>query len=90
MKTILEIQCSARKTRSLTRKLSAAYLQKWLKELPDTHVITRDLLDFPPPFVTEEWIATVFGVKEEEYNTNQKELLARIFRKKSIVDMLNC
>ncbi len=76
MKTILEIQSSARKTRSITRELSAAFLHEWLQKQPDTKIITRDLADAPPPFVTEDWIATVFGVKEEDLTPAQKELLA--------------
>jgi FMN-dependent NADH-azoreductase len=76
VKTILEIQSSARKTRSITRELSAAFLHEWLQKQPDTRIITRDLADAPPPFVTEDWIATVFGVKEEDLTPAQKELLA--------------
>ena len=76
MKTILEIQSSARKTRSITRELSAAFLHEWLQKQPDTKIITRDLADAPPPFVTEDWIATVFGVKEEDLTPAQNELLA--------------
>ena len=76
MKTILEIQSSARKTRSITRELSAAFLGEWMEKQPATTVITRDLADSPPPFVTEEWIATVFGVKEADLNPAQQSLLA--------------
>ena len=76
VKTILEIQSSARKTRSITRELSAAFLHEWLQKQPDTKIITRDLADAPPPFVTEDWIATVFGVKEEDLTPAQNELLA--------------
>ncbi len=76
MKTILELQCSARKTRSITRELSAFFLQEWSKRQPKTRIICRDLSNTPPPFVTEEWIATVFGVEEADYTQVQKELLA--------------
>ena len=74
--TILEIQSSARKARSITRELSAAFLREWLERQPDTTVITRDFADSPPPFVTEDWIATVFGVKEEDLTSAQRALLA--------------
>ena len=74
--TILEIQSSARKARSITRELSAAFLREWLERQPDTKVITRDFADSPPPFVTEDWIATVFGVKEEDLTSAQRALLA--------------
>ena len=47
-----------------------------MEKQPATTVITRDLADSPPPFVNEEWIATVFGVKEADLNPAQRSLLA--------------
>lgn len=72
MTQILNIQASARKNRSLTRALTGEYLSAWQSHEPDVRVVTRDLADSPPPFVTEAWIAAAFAkdpdtVSEEEF-----------------------
>ena len=60
MTTLLHIDASARSDRSLSRKLSKAFVDTWLERDKLAHVITRDVGHNPPPFVTEAWIAAVF------------------------------
>jgi FMN-dependent NADH-azoreductase len=60
MTTILHIDASARTDRSLSRKLSKAFVESWIEQDDKTQVIARDVGHNPPPFVTEDWIAAVF------------------------------
>ncbi len=76
MSTILELLCSARKNRSITRSLCAAFLEEWSRWTPDTRIITRDLADNPPPFVSEQWIAATFADDPEGLTDAQKAVLA--------------
>ena len=76
MATILEVQCSARKARSISRQLAAHFLESWRASRPDTRVITRDLADHPPPFVTEAWIAAAFSDAPDQLTDEQKAVLS--------------
>jgi FMN-dependent NADH-azoreductase len=60
MTTLLHIDASARSDRSLSRKLSQAFVEAWVDRDDKTQVIVRDVGHNPPPFVTEAWIAAVF------------------------------
>ncbi|MNF43185.1 FMN-dependent NADH-azoreductase 1 [compost metagenome] len=60
MTTLLHIDASARGDRSLSRKLSRAFVDSWRDRDPSTEVITRDVGQNPPPFINEDWIAAVF------------------------------
>jgi FMN-dependent NADH-azoreductase len=60
MKTILHIDVSARKNRSLTRGLSQMFIEEWLKRCPSTEIINRDVGLEPPAAINEEWIAAAF------------------------------
>ncbi len=65
MTTILQIDSSARMQRSLTRRLSALFVESWRSHEPDARVIHRDLGQNPPVLVSEEWIAAAFTPPEE-------------------------
>ncbi|ARU86752.1 FMN-dependent NADH-azoreductase [Pseudomonas sp. M30-35] len=60
MTTLLHIDASVRSERSLSRKLSQAFVDAWVEQDGNTKVIVRDIGRNPPPFITEEWIAAVF------------------------------
>ena len=60
MTTLLRIDASARKTRSLTRALGDRFIACWLAVEPAANVVFRDVGTAPPPIVTEDWIAAVF------------------------------
>jgi FMN-dependent NADH-azoreductase len=74
MKTILHIDSSARKSRSITRELSSRFINTWLKIRPEDSVITRDVGQNPPPCVSEDWITAAF-TPENERTGEQKQSL---------------
>ncbi|MDW3097023.1 MAG: NAD(P)H-dependent oxidoreductase [Alphaproteobacteria bacterium] len=61
MTTILRLDASARKARSLTRTLSTSFINHWLEADPTVRIIERDVGTNPPSFITEDWIAAVFA-----------------------------
>ncbi|HZP08700.1 FMN-dependent NADH-azoreductase [Methyloceanibacter sp.] len=65
MTTLLHIDASARKTRSISRGLSRLFVETWLKSRPRDRVIRRDLAEDPPPHVTEAWIAACFTPQDQ-------------------------
>ena len=65
MTTILHIDASVRGERSLSRKLSRAFVDRWLEREPGATIIMRDVGRNPPPFVTEGWVAAAFTTPED-------------------------
>ena len=64
MKTLLCINASGRQTRSITRKLTRRFVDRWRTAHPDGRVIDRDVggvASDPPPCVNERWIAAAFS-----------------------------
>jgi FMN-dependent NADH-azoreductase len=61
MKTVLQINSSARIERSHTRGLTDLFVQEWKGLRPQDHVISRDIGVEPPPPVNEAWIAAAFA-----------------------------
>lgn len=74
MTTILRVDASARKNRSLTRTLSDLFIESWRSADPASRVIDRDVGLHPPSFITEDWIAAVF-TEENELTSEQKALI---------------
>lgn len=81
MKTILHIDTSARRTdnevqnyNSISKRLSAHFMDKWLTSNTDDRVIYRDIGLNPPPYIDQNWIAAVF-TPEENQTDEQKSLL---------------
>ncbi|WP_028620264.1 FMN-dependent NADH-azoreductase [Pseudomonas sp. Ant30-3] len=74
MTTLLHIDASARSDRSLSRKLSQAFVESWLAHDGKTHVIVRDVGHTPPPYLTEEWIAAVFTPEAQMTPEKREEL----------------
>ena len=60
MTCILHIDASARENRSISRNLSAAFVERWLAVRPSDEVIRRDVGKTPPPLVSETWIDACF------------------------------
>ncbi|MFD1331773.1 FMN-dependent NADH-azoreductase [Methylopila musalis] len=60
MATLLRIDASGRRSRSLTRTLSARFTEGWRARRPLDRVIHRDLAEAPPPLMSEDWIAAAF------------------------------
>jgi len=66
MATILHIDVSAQKTdRSISRKLSACFLETWLAERPEDTVIRRDIGQNPPGFISAKWIEACFTPEDQ-------------------------
>lgn len=65
MTTLLHIDSSARVTRSISRSLSARFVDGWLARRPGDRVIRRDLAANPPPLLDESWIAAAFTPPEK-------------------------
>ena len=75
MATLLHIDASVRSDRSLSRKLSKAFVDTWVEKDPSTQVLHRDVGHNPPPFITEDWIAAVF-TPQEALTDNKRRTLA--------------
>jgi len=60
MTVLLQINASPRSERSLTRKLSSAFVEAWRAKEPSAGIIVRDIGVSPPPFVSEAWIGAAF------------------------------
>jgi FMN-dependent NADH-azoreductase len=65
MTTLLHIDASPRGERSLSRKLSKAFVEAWVGRRPDTAVIIRDIGRTPPSLTTESWIGAVFSAADQ-------------------------
>lgn len=74
MTTLLHITASARSGRSLSRKLSNAFVDAWKELDPAVGIISRDVGANPPPFITEAWIAAAF-TPDEALTPEQRETL---------------
>ncbi|MCA9018771.1 MAG: NAD(P)H-dependent oxidoreductase [Planctomycetaceae bacterium] len=72
---ILKITASARRQRSLSRKLASKFIAEWIDRRPDDVVVEQDVAANPPPIVTEEWIAAAFTAGEDRSET-QKNVLS--------------
>lgn len=75
MTTILRLDASARKSRSLTRTLSASFIDQWREADPTARIIERDVGTNPPSLITEDWIAAVFAAPAE-LSPEQQALVA--------------
>jgi FMN-dependent NADH-azoreductase len=65
-RTLLVVDASPRAERSHSRKLSAEYLATWRAAHPDGKIITRDLAQEPPPFVSEAWVVGAFAPADSQ------------------------
>ena len=60
MKTILCIDSSARVERSLSRDLADRVVHEWKRLRDDDTWIVRDVGIYPPPFMSQPFIAAAF------------------------------
>lgn len=75
MTTLLRIDASARTARSITRDLADRFLEAWKSVEPEVRVLTRDVGQDPPPFVTVDWMNAAFTLHEERTEAMHKALL---------------
>ena len=74
MTTLLHIDASARKNRSISRALGESFKNQWLSAKPDDKFVHRDVGSAPPDFISEDWIAAAF-TPENERTDEQISLL---------------
>lgn len=60
MTTLLRLDSSARRSRSLTRSLGDNFQREWERQRPQDRWITRDLASEPPAHISEDWISAAF------------------------------
>lgn len=75
MTTVLKVEASARRIRSLSRELTRNFLDSWVQEGQALKIIERDVGLTPPDAISEDWIAAVFTPYEDR-RAEQHELLA--------------
>jgi len=64
MSTLLLIEASPRTARSHSRKLGLEYAAAWQSARAGSQVVTHDLVNEPPPFVSEDWTAAAYNAPE--------------------------
>lgn len=74
MKTILHLDASARSNRSISRDLSGKFIETWLTLRPEDMVISRNIGQSPPSYVTEAWIGACFTPETERTEEEQRHL----------------
>jgi FMN-dependent NADH-azoreductase len=74
MATLLQIDSSPLYGRSVSRELTAAFVNQWKTSHPDGKVIVRDLYATPLSPINGEWVAAVY-TPEEARTPEQRELL---------------
>jgi len=75
MNTLLHIEASPRTVRSHSRKLGLEYTAAWQAAHPGARVVTHDLVQEPPPFVSDAWTAGAFH-NPAERNTSEAAAIA--------------
>ena len=63
---LLVIDASPRSERSYIRKLSAQYVSAWRESHPTGQIVSRDLAQQPPPFISEAWVVGAFAPVESK------------------------
>jgi FMN-dependent NADH-azoreductase len=76
MATLLHIDASARKSRSISRSLGTEFKNQWLSANAEDKFIYRDVGSAPPEFISESWIAAAF-TPENDRTEEQASLLAQ-------------
>lgn len=83
MTTLLQIDASIRGSasnvpeyNSISRSISATFMNEWQQHKPNDTVICRDVGMHPPDHITQDWIAAVFTAPENRSDT-QNALLAQ-------------
>lgn len=74
MISLLHLDASARTERSITRELSATFVETWRRQRPQDRVIRRDIGVNPPGFVSQDWIAACFTAEAERSDAQRETL----------------
>jgi FMN-dependent NADH-azoreductase len=71
---LLRVDSSARRS-SISRQLTAEFVQAWKTEHPDGEVVERDLTTTPIPHITDEWVHAIHS-DPASLTAEQKRVLA--------------
>ena len=63
---LLHIDASPRGGRSKSRQLGQDFVARWQAAHPQGRIVTRDVGQQPPPFVTEAWVEGAFAPAESQ------------------------
>lgn len=74
MPTLLVIESSPRGDQSMSRGLTAMFVEQWLEKNPGGHVVERDLMESNLPFVTMPWLGAYFA-PPEQHTPEMKDIL---------------
>ncbi|OOO22970.1 FMN-dependent NADH-azoreductase [Agrobacterium pusense] len=74
MPKLLVIESSPRGTHSISRGLTAAFVEQWLENNPEGTVVNRDLMETNLPFVTMPWLGAYF-TPPERHTVEMKDIL---------------
>lgn len=66
MPTLLVIEASPRGEQSMSRGLTARFVDAWKKNHPEGRVVERDLLQTELPFVTAPWLGAYFTPPDQQ------------------------
>lgn len=74
MPTLLVIESSPRGEQSMSRGLTARFVDEWMRNNPGGRVVERDLMTTNLPFVTMPWLGAYF-TPPEHHSGETKEIL---------------
>ncbi len=74
MATLLHVDVSIRGNDSVSRRLSAAFVEQWKQKHPDGKVVERDLMKTDLPFIDMPWVNAAY-VTPDQHTPEQKEAL---------------
>jgi len=74
MPTLLVVESSPRGHHSMSRGLTAMFVEQWLAKNPGGTVVERDLMESNLPFVTMPWLGAYF-TPFDQHSPEMKEIL---------------
>jgi len=74
MPTLLVIESSPRGNQSMSRGLTAMFVEQWLAKNPGGTVVERDLMESNLPFVTMPWLGAYF-TPSDQHSPEMREIL---------------
>ncbi|KQY21589.1 NAD(P)H-dependent oxidoreductase [Rhizobium sp. Root483D2] len=74
MPTLLVVESSPRGNHSMSRGLTAMFVEQWLAKNPGGTVVERDLMESNLPFVTMPWLGAYF-TPVDQHSPKMREIL---------------
>jgi FMN-dependent NADH-azoreductase len=70
MTRLLVVEASPQTANSVSRAVTARLVEQWRQANPGGHILNRDLLDTPPPFIDVAWIGGAFTPEDDHSPEN--------------------